>query len=137
MTKQCKIEGCGKPLKAHGLCDTHYRRLRRGTPMDQPLQPRTPGTETFKVYQLTFENGCRYIGMTGLRRMSDRLSVHKSTPASNLRDFMGQYRNCEILAEYPWGEKGKALATQHEMTAIHETVKRMGEKCLNARMRGE
>lgn len=24
--RRCSIEGCGKPHKAHGLCDTHYRR---------------------------------------------------------------------------------------------------------------
>lgn len=30
----CKIDGCGKPSKAHGLCEAHYWRLRRhGSPI--------------------------------------------------------------------------------------------------------
>jgi len=41
----CKIDGCGKRLKARGYCENHYRReLRHGDPLGGPLGgPRAKG----------------------------------------------------------------------------------------------
>ena len=30
MVPECSIEGCGRPHHARGLCQIHYRRIRRG-----------------------------------------------------------------------------------------------------------
>lgn len=36
--RTCSEDGCGKPLKSRGLCDTHYARLRRAGLPDRPAR---------------------------------------------------------------------------------------------------
>lgn len=36
--KECTIEGCGRPLKAHGLCGTHLYRRSKGIPLDSEIR---------------------------------------------------------------------------------------------------
>lgn len=38
MLRQCKVDGCVNPQRAKNLCSTHYSRMRRGTPIDRPVQ---------------------------------------------------------------------------------------------------
>lgn len=35
----CGIEGCARGTKAKGYCQTHYRRFRKGQPLDAPINP--------------------------------------------------------------------------------------------------
>lgn len=37
----CKYGACERPVKALGMCRTHYRRSRTGSPMDAPIKKRT------------------------------------------------------------------------------------------------
>ena len=37
-TGKCSVDGCEKPAAKRGMCDTHYRRWCRGTPLDTPLR---------------------------------------------------------------------------------------------------
>lgn len=39
----CLVPTCGRTVIAIGLCDSHYRRHRRGVPLDKPLRQRRPG----------------------------------------------------------------------------------------------
>lgn len=34
----CRIEGCGRVVKAHNLCSLHYQRAKKGTPLDAPVR---------------------------------------------------------------------------------------------------
>ncbi|MCP4251056.1 MAG: hypothetical protein GY778_28800 [bacterium] len=38
----CEVDGCGRPLRARGFCEGHYRRFTRGKPLTGPLRARTP-----------------------------------------------------------------------------------------------
>ncbi len=38
----CSAPGCDRPAVAHGLCQAHYMRRRRGKPLERPLGS-TPG----------------------------------------------------------------------------------------------
>lgn len=38
----CTVEGCGKPHKSRGYCQTHYMRYKRGVPVEHPVRPRGP-----------------------------------------------------------------------------------------------
>ena len=38
--RTCSIEGCGRTVRARGVCNAHYQRIRKGIPMDQPVLPR-------------------------------------------------------------------------------------------------
>ena len=40
----CIIDGCGRPARAKGMCDTHYRRVLRTGHADGPIATRTPST---------------------------------------------------------------------------------------------
>ncbi len=40
----CTIDGCDAAHKAKGLCNTHYQRTKTGTPLDQPIKHKAPGT---------------------------------------------------------------------------------------------
>lgn len=35
----CSVGDCYRRAKAHGMCDTHLWRLKRGKPMDAPIRP--------------------------------------------------------------------------------------------------
>lgn len=37
---QCSIEDCLKPVKAKGLCNPHYQRLRLGRPVEDKMRPK-------------------------------------------------------------------------------------------------
>ena len=43
----CSIEGCTRPVRALGWCDSHYQRHRRGQPVAAPL--RSYGTPSCSV----------------------------------------------------------------------------------------
>lgn len=38
----CTIEGCGRPHKSRGYCQTHYMQYKRGAPVVSEIKPRTP-----------------------------------------------------------------------------------------------
>jgi len=38
--RKCEIEGCERPHLAKGLCNAHYRRLRRGQDLAEPIRER-------------------------------------------------------------------------------------------------
>ena len=40
--RACDLAGCGRRHKAHGLCQAHLQRLKRGANLDQPIQKRRP-----------------------------------------------------------------------------------------------
>lgn len=44
----CKIDGCDKPVKAHGCCNAHYLRWRR---YGDPLKGRIPHGEAARFYR--------------------------------------------------------------------------------------
>lgn len=37
---ECSVEDCGRPHVAQGLCEAHYRRKRRGKPLEPPISER-------------------------------------------------------------------------------------------------
>ena len=37
-TNTCSVSGCGRKVRARGLCDSHYQRQRRGQPVAVPLR---------------------------------------------------------------------------------------------------
>jgi len=54
-SKHCRVEGCGRSVRARGLCQTHYKHLRRGERL-LPIAPkRSPreGTEKLSGFSLT------------------------------------------------------------------------------------
>lgn len=59
MTKVCSIDGCGRPLKSLGWCQSHFMRWRRH---GDPLAGRTPDGEPHRYFRevvLTYEgNDC-------------------------------------------------------------------------------
>lgn len=39
------MQGCDRPVRAKGLCEAHYRRMKKGKPLDSPVRPMvSPGT---------------------------------------------------------------------------------------------
>lgn len=47
MTTTCSGRDCNRPVKAHGVCQAHYLRLRRGASIDEPIQKQEKQTCTF------------------------------------------------------------------------------------------
>ena len=45
----CKVEGCGRPLKAKGLCSSHKYRLDNGLPLDTPIRQYEMGERRCKI----------------------------------------------------------------------------------------
>jgi hypothetical protein len=41
--KPCSVDGCGRFADRAGYCGAHYRRLRDGRPMDDPIKPKVLG----------------------------------------------------------------------------------------------
>jgi hypothetical protein len=41
MNAVCTVAGCERRCEAKGLCQTHYRRLQRGQPLDSPVRKHT------------------------------------------------------------------------------------------------
>jgi hypothetical protein len=37
VNSKCFVEGCGRKIKAHGLCNAHYQRSLAGTSLDRPI----------------------------------------------------------------------------------------------------
>ena len=56
--KACEFQGCGRPLYARRLCQTHHRQLLSGEPLGpvRPYRARTPGTQKFAGLRLS--SGC-------------------------------------------------------------------------------
>jgi hypothetical protein len=47
MTKTCSVDGCGKPVRAHGWCEMHHGRWRRhGDPLTLKMRPHGSGSIT-------------------------------------------------------------------------------------------
>lgn len=53
--RTCDVDGCERRHRARGLCQTHYRRTTRGTPLDQPVRDVADRTEPKSN---CIENGC-------------------------------------------------------------------------------
>ncbi len=49
MTNLCTVEGCGRALKAKGLCGSHRYRLDNGLPLDTPIRPYESGERRCKM----------------------------------------------------------------------------------------
>lgn len=45
----CSIKACGREAKAHGLCQIHYMRQRRGLPLEAPVRERREGAQLVHV----------------------------------------------------------------------------------------
>lgn len=54
--QRCGIAECDLPVHARGLCPIHYRRLKRGTPLDAPFDARPKGPyKNVKKAKTTYE----------------------------------------------------------------------------------
>lgn len=54
----CSIEGCGKPHKAHGLCEPHYRRTRTYYRPKRPLAEALPARAATFWERVVKTDGC-------------------------------------------------------------------------------
>jgi hypothetical protein len=57
--KKCSFEGCGKPLCAKGLCNSHWAQQKRGHPLTPILTDETP-EERFWRNIKKMDSGCWY-----------------------------------------------------------------------------
>lgn len=55
---ECSYSGCGRKVKASGLCGIHYERSRRGVSMDAPIRGSIDAHELFWSKTSLRESGC-------------------------------------------------------------------------------
>lgn len=45
MCAACSFDGCGRPRRANGLCNAHYKQAKRGAVLKKPMPRYPPGTK--------------------------------------------------------------------------------------------
>lgn len=86
----CTVEGCGRPHKARGYCQTHYMQFKRGAPVVAEIKTRTHG----RAPTCTIE-GCgkpeQALGLCAMHYM--RVQRHGST---EFRDRSKSLKPCKF-----------------------------------------
>lgn len=54
---ECAVLGCDRPPRALGLCEAHYRRMKKGKPLDTPVRKVFRGTVEARLAEYTDRRG--------------------------------------------------------------------------------
>src|SRR5690349_8818159 len=54
---ECRVQECDHPVVAKGLCDAHYRRMKKGKPLDSPVRKVFRGSIAERLAEYTDRRG--------------------------------------------------------------------------------
>lgn len=102
----CAVPGCDRKAVRKGMCDTHYRRLSRGIPLDQPLR-------VYRYDGACAADGCERRPIAGGLCSAHWQRQRNSLPLGPLRE-VGIPNRVVLYGETAWiiltGQRGEEVA---------------------------